>query len=280
MSNSLENFAKELKAKREAKNISINDIYGKTRIDAKYLSKIEEGDFSFIDDVYIRAFIRKYAEAVDFQPDEAIKMYNAALLGKSVDEVSESNNEDNHEAKDGVEKKSTESLSYSELTEKKNNPLLLLGLFVVVVLMGALYYLFVQKGSEEIIIEPKIGEILKEQKATDDTPKFEVKKEKVVIPEKVVEVDSLLLKINASDTVWFRITIDNRINDEFILNPSHSKTLMAESKINLLLGNAGGVELILNGEKLNFSGKKGEIRNISVDADGIHCSNIPTDKNE
>ena len=75
--------------------------------------------------------------------------------------------------------------------------------------------------------------------------------------------------MNATDTIWFRIIIDNDKNNEYILNPNRSKTFVAGSNINLLLGNAGAIELILNGKNLNFTGKKGEIRNISINSKGF-----------
>jgi transcriptional regulator with XRE-family HTH domain len=274
MSNQLESFAQELKAKREEKNITIRDIYEKTRIDAKYLENIEKGDFDFMPDVYMRAFIRKYAEAVDFSADEAIKMYDAARKGKSVEEVAKTES-----GKDVTDSKSTygdepnTTDNYSDLNEKDNNTTIIIGLVLGAILIGVAYYFFVHKGNNEIIVEPRIEEILNERNVENETPKFEIKKNNKVIQKEIVKSDSLLLKINAIDTAWFRVVIDSRIDDEFTLNPNRTKVLTAQSKIKLLLGNAGGVEFFLNGKKLQFSGKKGEIRNISIDADGIHYLN-------
>jgi len=280
MSTSLDNFAKELKAKREEKNITLSDIYQRTRISANYLEEMEKGNFDFMPDLYVRAFIRKYADAVDFSSEEAIKMFDAALKGISVEELAERDVSGKSEKKSSIEDGTSEKPDYDELAKKSNNQIPIIIFLVVIVLLVLSYFLYFQNGNEEIIVEPKIEEILDERKVVDDTPRFEVKKENTLVTKEISKVDSLSLKINAIDTAWLRIVIDKEKNDEFILYPNRSKILKAESEINLLLGNAGGVELFLNGKNLNFDGKKGEIRNISIDANGIHYQKDSTQINE
>ena len=276
MSDQLKSFAQELKAKRKEKNITVKDIYEKTRIDAKYLENIENGNFDFMPDVYMRAFIRKYADAVDFSADEAINMYDAARKGKSVEDISKTeNSKDNAEGKPTYGDEPIKTEKHSELNDKNNNITIIIGLIVGSILIGVAYYFFVQKGNSEIIVEPRIEEILNERSVETKSPKFEIKTKTKAIKKEIVKSDSLLLKINATDTAWFRVLIDSKIDDEFTLNPNRTKVLTAQSKIKLLLGNAGGVEFSLNGKKLQFSGKKGEIRNISIDAEGIHYLKSP-----
>ena len=271
MSERLESFAQELKAKREEKKITLREIYEKTRIDAKYLEEIEKGNFDFMPDVYIRAFIRKYADVVDLPQEEAMNMYDAAREGKSIEEVTKNaTGTDDENPKLPNDKDSSEAATYSNLTEKKNNTTIIIGAILGIVLIIATYYFVVYNGNDEIIVEPKIEEILNERNNIEETPKFKIEKRDTVFQNKMVKTDSLSLRINAIDTSWFRIIIDSSTKDEFILNPNRTKVLSAQSKINLLLGNAGGVEFFLNGKKLQFSGNKGEIKNISIDADGIH----------
>ncbi len=283
MSDSLKNFAKELKAKREEKKITLTSIYETTRIDANYLGEMEKGNFDFMPDLYVRAFIRKYADAIDFSPEDALKMYDAALKGKSLEELSESETDENSSENESKNKdKKTEKPDYSELANKSNsqNPIPIIILLVVVVSAALGYFLFFQNEDKEIIVEPKIEEILEEQKSGDDTPRFEVKNENTTVAKEITKEDSLLLKINATDTIWFRIMIDNEKNDEYILNPNHSKTFVAGSKFNILLGNAGAIELILNGKNLNFTGKKGAIKNISIDSNGFQYLKKSVKNNE
>lgn len=277
----LDKFAEELKEKREALGISINDIYEITRIDKSYLEAMEKGNFEVMPDVYMRAFIRKFAEAVELNPNEVIKKYEAAKSGKGFNETVISKKEEGSEIVDEQESRKTSmgnEVNQNKISEKINNPFLILGFIGVIIIIAIIYFTFISSDSDEIIREQKVEDILSERKNEVETPRFEIKKNEPVVEKNqksevetiITTSDSLSLKINSLDTVWFRTKIDNAESDEFILNPNRSKTLSAKSNINMLVGNAGGLELILNGKKLNFIGKKGEIKNISIDSDGIH----------
>jgi transcriptional regulator with XRE-family HTH domain len=276
----LEKFAEELKEKRATLGISIKDIYEITRIDKNYLEEMEKGNFEIMPDVYMRAFIRKYADAVECNPEEIIKKYEVARSGKIISDKLKIDIE-----KTSEEKSDHENIKTFEDEEKKNyNPFLIIGFIVAVVLIGYFYIAFVYSVSNEIIVEKKVEDILTERKTEVKTPRFEEKKNKQTVNTSniattevsILKTDSLSLKINALDTVWFRTKTDNTKNDEFILYPNRSKTLVAKSKIDILIGNTGGVEFILNGKKMEFTGKKGEIRNVIVDSDGIQYTKMKT----
>ncbi|MBU0475233.1 MAG: DUF4115 domain-containing protein [Bacteroidetes bacterium] len=276
-------FAEELKKKRELLGITINDIHEKTRIDKKYLEEIEKGNFGIMPDVYMRAFIRKYADAIDCNVDGIIKRYEAACSGKNLDETVTNEEEkipqniisiDNHEPSNY-----DENVKQNEVTAKNYNPFIIVGFVVFVVIVGAFYFTILKPSNGEIIVEPKVEDILKQRSIEKDTSRFDLIGEPKIKPDEVSS-DSLSLKINALDTVWFRIETDKTKKDEFILYPERSKTLTAKSQIDILIGNAGGIEFILNGKKLEFDGKKGEIRNVIVDAKGLHYSTTKTDSRD
>jgi cytoskeletal protein RodZ len=46
----------------------------RTRIDLKFLEAIDNGNFSFLLDLYVKAFIKQYAKAVDLDEQETIKI--------------------------------------------------------------------------------------------------------------------------------------------------------------------------------------------------------------
>lgn len=54
-------FYKELKELRISKDISLEDLESKTKININYLKAIEEGDFKVLPIPYLRLFIRAYA---------------------------------------------------------------------------------------------------------------------------------------------------------------------------------------------------------------------------
>ena len=86
----LKKFAAELKSIREKKAISLSEINDKTRIDLKYLNEIENGNFDALPEVYMRAFLRKYAAMLELDEDEILSKFEFAK-GDTPDEPSPPN---------------------------------------------------------------------------------------------------------------------------------------------------------------------------------------------
>lgn len=279
---SLKKFAKELKSLREKKAISLNEIYDKTRIDVKYLNEIENGNFDALPEVYFRAFLKKYAEMIELDSDEILSKYEiakgenpeAVTLAKSKKiELDIIKDKETSKTFNDIEEEIPDTATINKDDKKKN--VFMSAVFILVSLTAVILYLiFFNDGSEEIIIEKPINEIISERAQEENGEKLEVAENnsEPVVPSTTSQIarDSLSLRINAIDTSWMRVMIDNKFNNEFTLSPSLSKSLTAKSNFSILIGNAGGVELVLNGKKLPKIGKKGEIKNIKVDLDGIH----------
>ena len=279
---SLKKFAEELKSLREKKAISLNEIYDKTRIDVKYLNEIENGNFDVLPEVYVRAFLKKYAEMIELDSEEILSKYDIAK-GENSEEVTPPKfkkieldlikDEETSKTFDDIEDEIPDTAAINKDDKKKN--IYMSALFILVSLAAVILYLiFFNDGSEEIIIEKPIDEIISERAQEENGAKIEVAEDnsEQIVPTttSLVTRDSLSLRINAIDTSWMRVMIDNKFNDEFTLSPSLSKSFRAKSNFSILIGNAGGVELVLNGKKLPKIGKIGEIKNIKVDMEGIH----------
>lgn len=92
----------ELKEIRIEKGITLDDIYRETKIRIPFLEKIEEGDFSVVPALFMRAFLREYAEAVGLDQDRVLSKYD----GKAV-----SVRDDEKEKCDAVKAEETETSS-------------------------------------------------------------------------------------------------------------------------------------------------------------------------
>lgn len=72
----MEELGRELKAVREEKGISLDEISRETKISRRHLEAIEAGDFDKLPGpVYARAFLRHYAKAVGLDPEYVIEQY-------------------------------------------------------------------------------------------------------------------------------------------------------------------------------------------------------------
>jgi len=78
-----------------------------------------------------------------------------------------------------------------------------------------------------------------------------------------------LLRIQAKEEVWLRVTIDAQQAKDIVLHPGQTAEWSAGTGFTLTLGNAGGVELTLDGQGLPPLGKSGQvIRNVRLPAQG------------
>jgi len=70
-------FYKELKDLRVSKEISLEDLESKTKINIKYLNAIEQGDFDILPTPYLRLFIRAYAIEIGGNAERALEQLDS-----------------------------------------------------------------------------------------------------------------------------------------------------------------------------------------------------------
>ncbi|MGD8777956.1 MAG: helix-turn-helix domain-containing protein [Ignavibacteria bacterium] len=267
-SETLKKFANELKAAREKEGLTLLEVHDKTRIDRKILTAIEEGNFEILPEVYIRAFIKEYGASVGLDPKMVIKNYDLAKSGEIKDLNAIEEDSDVKEEQKEV-KKEFDSETYTATTKSdpgfqlSKNAVIGISTVGLVVIVLIVYFVFIQKSEPVFITENPIEEAIEENQ---NQSRFETKNKE---PVAVTGVDSLNLTVSAKDTSWVRVLIDNSKSEEFILYPGRRKELKGTDSFNILLGNAGGVELFLNGNNLNYQGRVGRVRNVVVDKNGL-----------
>ena len=69
-------FYTKFSEKRNEINQEISEIADSTKINVKYLEAIELGDFDILPNVYIRLFLRSYAEYLELNAEEILNEYN------------------------------------------------------------------------------------------------------------------------------------------------------------------------------------------------------------
>jgi hypothetical protein len=72
------------------------------------------------------------------------------------------------------------------------------------------------------------------------------------------------LEIKAIEETWLKIIIDDQKAQEMTLKAGEVRQVNAKALFNLLIGNAGGVALELDGVPVEVSGKSGQVVNIQL----------------
>ena len=82
MADMLKAFAGDLKAVREENNITLRSISQQTRLSLSLLESLENGDYTFQPQAYIRAFLKQYIGSIGLDVDEVLFEYDLARSGK------------------------------------------------------------------------------------------------------------------------------------------------------------------------------------------------------
>lgn len=278
----LQIIADELKQARIKKDITVKQISIKTRIEQKYLENIEEGNFSFMPELYVKAFIKQFADAVDLNSEKIIQRYELAKRGINPDSVEEKEteqkpivqNEDENKPKlkepiyvaPTHNKKVIDAYELEPEANKKNqtpknNNLIFIGAGVLIIILILSYFLFMKEKNLEIITERPFDEVLEEEKSRyiEETPE-----EKFSTPS-----DSLSVLIKGISVSWVQAAIDDKDTIEFTLYEGIVRELKAGDNIKFKIGNSAGVTVEANGKPLSFEGRPNQVTNIKIDKNGL-----------
>jgi len=284
----LEKLSDELRNAREKSGITLQQLAARTRIDIKFLEAIDNGNFSFLPEIYVKAFLKQYARNIGLDEDETIKKYDSAIGSVPKEKESESSAVDNkikttapqtstrHEKQSvrTYDDVSTINNKTSSDADQKAKLMMFAASVGVIALTLIIYFAFFQKGPEIIVEEKPYEEIVEDtpSRFTDSTDS------QAIIPTSPVLIDSLSLKftnVDSADTSWILVISDNDYQQDFLLYPQRSKTVKAASAFKFTLGNSGVVKIELDDKAISFEGRRGSVRYFKVDNSGIQRLNSP-----
>lgn len=91
-----------------------------------------------------------------------------------------------------------------------------------------------------------------------DSVKEEPHTEQVFAAKKAVTQRRLQLEVLFSEASWFKIMVDGNLPRLYTMNPGERLEFDAEKTYNIMIGNAAGVRLFLNGNHVPVSGTPGQ----------------------
>lgn len=275
----LDKFAEELHETREKSGISLQQMAMKTRIDIKFLEAIDKGDFNFLPEPYVKAFLKDYAKVVGLDEIKTIQKYEAAKKGKSVGETNENEPEaavpkeiSNPQKKVHTYDATPPKPSAQTGTDLKRN-ILFNGLIIIggIVLIYILYQIFIKDSNEIVVAEKPIEEIIDQQRFEEPASNIN----------ETFTSDSLTLTVLSKDTSWVQILFDDARMEEFTLFPNSQKTIKTGNNFKITLGNSGAISFLLNNQPVNYTGKAGSVSYVQINKDGLtFLSNSPSLKND
>ena len=101
-------------------------------------------------------------------------------------------------------------------------------------------------------------------------PPFELDSVKTPVEKKVENDDSLHLSLTTSRRVWIKVVSDKSdVKFEGMVDSGSNLIYKAANEFRVVVGNAGSVEMSLDGKPINNIGNQGEVRNIIISPDTV-----------
>jgi len=270
-----------LKEAREEKGMSLDDLQAATKIQKRYLTALEEGNYDIIPGkFYVRAFIKQYAEAVGLDSELLFEEFKKDIPNSYNDEVSE---------------KLSSIKPQRELPKSASKALELLPTLLVaagVIVVIAIIYVIVQAvngGGNQQAEEPKTEESQSKYDVSKDSPltkgnqqntdaqKDSAEDDKEKKDQQSDENDKLTIKATASEgsSTTYEVSGSDKLELEVKANANSwvrvrdekgsslkegmmkkgetfQKNITDQSQIDLRIGYAPGVEIKINGEVLSY----------------------------
>lgn len=267
----LTELGNRLKEARKAKGLSLADVQEMTKIQKRYLTGIEEGNYDMMPGkFYVRAFIKQYAEAVGLNPDELFEEFKSEVPSSHEDEIPQ-------RATKVEPVKSNVPSEPSKILE--HLPKILVTAFII----GALFLVWVlmpkNDADEKQVVEKPVVKESTEQNNEDEGKKKapakeekEVKEEpKVEEPAKTVltavgtsgsdstyelkEAEKFELTISSKGSTWVGVKDGNGksyFGDMIPNGQTQTFDLTGQTEAKIRVGNAVDTEIKVNGEVVTY----------------------------
>jgi len=257
-----------LKRSREERHIGLDEAYRATMIRRHILEALENDRWDELPpEVFVKGFLKTYAGFLGLDKERVIELY---------EEVS------------SVEKVKSEPMKQVSPPKRRWQWGLVAALLVVAFIASIAFLsrkdisivgkAFQHSGVQEPVEEREEEAVWKEMKdqAQADTP------EDLAVPESIKEsaltevtpiaeqgpgealTPQFELTAHVRSRTWIAIHVDDQPEKEYLFQPGGTFTWEAHEGFDILVGNAGGIDFVLNGTKIGTLGGEGEVVRIRL----------------
>jgi len=229
----------EFRAAREARHLSLLDVSEQLHIRTVYLQHIEDGSTAFAAPVYVRGFIRTYARFLGLDPGASAARYEASL-GETARKVPEP------------------TAVAPSRTGGGPSPWLWIAGIAAAILVAFVGYKFVDFQQSGGATRATVAGIASSAPVTNAGPVATragaAAKPKPLPPSNVTQT----LEVRVTQDSWMSVKVDGASRLEGVVKAGTSKAFHGKSA-DVRAGNAGGVDLAVNGKELGKMGNTGAV---------------------
>jgi len=287
----MESGALDLKSEREKRNIPLDKIAAETKISLRYLQYIEEERFNDLPGgVYNRAFIKAYCECIDFDPHDVLERYEGLMALAQSDKNSKSSTH--------LSQPDTFSISAPLLLW-----IIILLVAIIGIYLGrgwiseifSPYFSGTTNATEihstpverpYVEDDPHVATHSRESEpesfdaiadlSSEDESALALESSagdsfsedlipQLARPSLEISDASLRIEIKATELCWIAIDIDGISSTKKLMEPGETEFFIADNRIGMLIGNAGGIIMRINNNPTKPLGIAGEVIRMNID---------------
>ena len=245
-------FYKELKDLRVSKEISLEDLESKTKINIKYLNAIEQGDFDILPTPYLRLFIRAYAIEIGGNAERALEQLDSFVgNNRSITTTSQIKNIDKEENKIDDNFSFLNLLSDSNL--KLRNDILKVSLLSILFIFSIIIIKNISNENENLNTNSSQSAYKNQIKIIDDEELLINYAEDKFIEKSLNMEPPFFLSVNANSELSMLIEQDTIDTYTELLYPGSEINLQGFiSKAKIIFSNTENIKARLNGKELSI----------------------------
>jgi len=239
-------IGKKLKDERERQGISLDTVADVTKIRKLYLNALEEGKYEELPQrVYATGFVANYARFLHLDADQAVQQFkDEAYPGESI----------TPRVTVKTRKVRKRIVRTGAKKNKNLNNIIAAAIFLVIIWWLGTYiagYITEQalKSGTPDPTPPASQEVLAPSPIQTE----------VLVPDAARQVEGLELKVTARKDCWLEVSADGIGSYAQTITAGTEQTFTAREKVAVRAGNAGGIELSLNGKQLDTLGDEGQV---------------------
>ena len=269
----MESIGDYLKRERELRNITLEEVANATRINIGILRNIEEGQAERLPaEVFVRGFIRCYAQYIGLDPNDVLLRYQPQT-------TSPEHQEETSPPPEKPEKKIW-------LFFSRHRKLLKISISIIIVVF--LLSLVVNIGKKDPLKKeqpplskssaPAHPRPVETNRVLDQAQTYTPEQTNIPAPQaKAQEAPQLQnitprsiyekqheLRAVFKENTWVQAVIDDQNLQEYSFKAGETITWTMGNKIRLIIGNAGGMDLYLDGEQMKPLGDSGQVVDITL----------------
>jgi cytoskeleton protein RodZ len=285
-----------LRRERLRKDMSLEQISRETKISARLLEAIEKDQFDLLPGgVFAKSFVRQYARFLGLDEEElASEVEKAMHPAGDLPSFASAAPEPAFKVPRVVE--------WEGAGRSNSSVLPALALVVAVMLVCSAVYAWWQRSRRPAPAPPPIAaaqkapaaipkpaeptpapvtevaaskpETATQTDAPPSAPTPEAPAPEAAAAPAPVESDNpaatLHVSLTAEDDVWVRVWADGKVVVDGVLKPNVVRTIAAVDNLRIRTGNAGSLQVTVNGTPAGPLGPKGQVRVVEVTRNGVH----------